>query len=140
MYVCMYVCVCVRACVLAYVLEASTVQCCVTETCTKEATTELYDYKSMFLCNLILYAAALEASRLHGIFPQVVGVRSCVHSCHRTHNRLSALFALHLVTLALTRVFGPILFNSCDSDTIDLIDPHRYPVCVPILKQIWIMK
>ena len=48
-------------------------------------------------------------------------------------------FALNLVTLALTRVIGQILVNSCDSDVIDLIDPDVHPVCVPLLKQIMIM-
>jgi len=53
---------------------------------------------------------------------------------------LSALFALNLVTLALTLVIGQILVNSCDSDLIDLIDPDGHTICVPLLKQIWIMK
>ena len=130
-YVCMYVCLCVCMYVLVHacVLQASTVQFCVTEPCTKKGSTDLYDRRFIFLWNLILYAAAMEASRLRGIFAQVVGVRSCVHSCHRTHNQaICTFFPLNLATLALTQVIGQILVHSCDSDIIDLIDPDSHTV------------
>jgi len=131
MYVCMYVCIHVSMYVLVHacVLQASTVQFCVTEPCTKKEPTDLYDYRFKFLWNLILYAAAMEASRLRGIFPQLlVYVRAFIAATVLTTKLFELFSPLNLVTLALTQVTGQILVHSCDSDIIDLIVPDGHTV------------